>query len=267
MCCWRTIPKGLTDELARRAWWTGQDPGNARRMLGNPQVVKGEMGPELASYLIDYLPFESEPMRIIESLRLVLQPGLISDEERVGLWKRCQRKPAYYLGFLAAMPDDLPETWPARQMSDRELSDLQALASTGNPFARLLLRISSSSGQGFLVTVGQVMEKPANQDVVTLLLDLLRDNLSLLRPAGAPDQTLDELLAEAGSLDSESFETCRRMVSHREAELRALYLLSGLGYGVVRPVFSKSDAIGSLMCRKLEPVFKVLREQLAVLQG
>ena len=42
---------GLTDELARRAWWAMEDAENARRMLGNPAIVQGRMGPILAGYL------------------------------------------------------------------------------------------------------------------------------------------------------------------------------------------------------------------------
>jgi hypothetical protein len=113
----------------------------------------------------------------------------------------------------------------------------------------------------------KVMEKPANQDVVTLLLDVVRDYLALLRPQGTPDLTLEELQQEAGSADSPALMACLSAVPAREAELRSLYLLSGLGYGVVRPVFSKTDAIGSLMRRKLEPVFVPLRRGIESLLG
>ena len=34
---------GLTDEQARRAWWIMQDSENARRMLANPGIARGEM--------------------------------------------------------------------------------------------------------------------------------------------------------------------------------------------------------------------------------
>ena len=61
--------------------------------------------------------------------------------------------------------------------------------------------------------------------------------------------------------------SCLEAAPSRETELKALYLLSGLGYGVVRPVFSKTDAIGSLMRKKLEPVFAPLRIRLESLLG
>jgi hypothetical protein len=44
-------------------------------------------------------------------------------------------------------------------------------------------------------------------------------------------------------------------------------LLSGLGYGVLRPVLRDSTAMGSLMRRKLKPVLDPLLAQIEVLQG
>ncbi len=262
-----TCAKGITDELARRAWWISQDPDSARRMLNNPRIVNGSMGPELARFLVDYLPFETEPMVIVESLRLVLTPGLIAEQERLRLWQRCQRKPTYYLGFLTALPDELPvdsAPWP---LHEDEMAVLRPLSEQGNPFAEQLLRIHSLPGQGFIVTVLKVMEKPANQDVVTALFDVLRDYLHSLRPEGDPDLSLEALQAQADELSSESFLSCRDVVAQRESELRTLYLLSGLGFGVVRPVLRNSDAIGSLMRKKLLPVFEPLKGCLRFLQG
>ncbi|MGB5199038.1 MAG: hypothetical protein WBR56_03975, partial [Sedimenticolaceae bacterium] len=52
-----------------------------------------------------------------------------------------------------------------------------------------------------------------------------------------------------------------------EAQLRALRILSGLSYGIVRPVFRDSTAIGSLMRRKLQPVLTPLLAELARLRS
>ena len=46
---------GITDELARRAWWTLQTADNARCMLGQDAVVAGKMGPVLAEFLVEFL--------------------------------------------------------------------------------------------------------------------------------------------------------------------------------------------------------------------
>jgi hypothetical protein len=50
-------------------------------------------------------------------------------------------------------------------------------------------------------------------------------------------------------------------------EIQTMYLLSGLGYGVLRPVLRDTTAIGSLMRRKIEPVITPLLERIAQLQS
>ncbi|MDJ0806871.1 MAG: sulfur reduction protein DsrS [Gammaproteobacteria bacterium] len=263
---------GLTDELARRAWWTSQDPDNARRMLQNPAVVNGSMGPELADFLIEYLPFESEPEIIVESLRLALQPGLIDEQQKQKLWMRCSRKPTYYLGFLASIPDDLPEQVAGRSFSAQNEQALNELAAAENPYAKTLLRVSSPAGQAFLNTVAKVMEKPANQDVVTILLDVLRGYFAAIRSEGDPNLTMEELAEEAQQRIEQpdtdpSLLVCLANTAGLQDELRTLRALSGLGYGVVRPIFRRTDAIGSLMRRKLEPVSTPLVQWIRLLQG
>ena len=106
---------GLTPSLAKLAWWVLPEAEHARRMLVQPQVADSEMAHELAQFLIEYLPFETEPKAIMDSVRLVLQPGLVSEDERNNLWKRASRKGIYYVSFLQAMPDDLPELCSAHQ--------------------------------------------------------------------------------------------------------------------------------------------------------
>ena len=79
---------GLTDELARRAWWAMPTADNARRMLERECVVQGQMGKILADYLIEHLPFENEPHIIIDTVRIVLQPGLTDEAARQRLWQK-----------------------------------------------------------------------------------------------------------------------------------------------------------------------------------
>jgi hypothetical protein len=183
------------------------------------------------------------------------------------LWRRCRRKPSYYLGFLASMPDSLPQSAAPRLLSESEASALRALADAGNPFAGQWLRICAAAGQTFVQTLLRVMEKPANQEVVSLSLEVVRDYFSPLRPEGDPDLTLEALQQQSFGFKHPTLKACLRAVPERERELRTLYLLSGVGYGVLRPVFSKSDAVGSLMRRKLEPLLAPLRQRLESLLG
>jgi hypothetical protein len=261
---------GLTDELARRAWWAMPDAENARRMLGNPKVVAGRMGPVLAHYLIDYLPFETEPEQMIENVRLVLQPGLIDQPTVADLWKKARRKLAYYVGFLAATPDRLPEQLPARGMDSTVAEQLRQLAEAGSRCADLLLKVYSGPAQTYLHTVATVLGKPPTQEVVTTTFDLLADYFAALRPEGRPDQTIEELLAEADRYCADSkpeVRACLDRFPELAPDIRAMRLLSGLGYGALRPALRDSTAIGSLMRRKLEPVMQPVMELLETLRG
>jgi hypothetical protein len=249
---------GLTDELARRAWWVIEDAENARRMLRREAVLTGQMGAVLASYLAEHLPFESEPDKMIETVRLVLQPGLVDEAVRTDLWRKAARRNAYYVGFLAALADALPLAAPAHPLAG-------SLPAASDPVLRLLARVLSPAGQAYLDTVRLVLEKPTNQDVVNSLLDVVADYFGALRPEGPPDATIEALEAEAAAyadaLDGELAALVAATPELREL-IRAMRVLSGLSYGVVRPVFGDSTAIGSLMRRKLEPVFVPLRRHI-----
>ena len=223
------------------------------------------MGPVLARYLVEHLPFEAEPEQQIDTVRLVLQAGLLEDDEVAGLWRKAQRKPAYYAGFLAARPDGLPIDVAAHPLHGALAEELRA---SDDPLAGLLERVLSSSGQAFIETVFRVFEKPSNQDVVNVSLDTIADYFAAARPEGRADATLEELHGEALQwLDScDSAAGLRGLGGLEDGQLLALRVLSGLSYGVVRPVFGDSTAIGSLMRRKLQPVLVPLLEELSRLR-
>jgi hypothetical protein len=261
--------KGLTDELARRAWWCIQDAENARHMLANQSVVIGSMGPVLAEYLVEHLPFETEPEVMIDTVRLILQPGLLSEGQREGLWKKSGRRNAYVVGFLLALPDDIPsDSAPYPQLA-HVYGPLDGLAQQGNGCAGLLLRVFSAQGQAFLAAVKRVLSKPANQEVVSRTLDGLCAYFAAARPDGLVDLTLDELQQEGrDALESNpELYACVELLPDLEQPLIALRVLSGVGYGILRPYLIDSSAIGSLMRRKLEPVITPLLGYLAELEG
>lgn len=258
---------GLTDELARRAWWAHEDAENARRMLCTPEVAAGETGPLLARYLVEFLPFETDSEAVTESVRMALQPGLLSREEVEALWKRSARKSASLVGFMWAIPDDIPEILPPHPRFKDWSGTLQGL-SADNPVAAQLLRLSAPPGQAFLETFERVLRKPPSQDVVSAALEAMA---AYLRSAGwseRPDATLDELAGEAERLmQTAPWSACAQALPEAAPALRSMALLSCLNYGVLRPVFSLSDAIGSLMRKKLLPVTDPLLALLGPLRG
>lgn len=261
--------QGLTDELARRAWWAVEDAENARRMLETPEVVAGQSGPLLARYLVDYLPFESDSEKISASLRLALQPGLLHHTEVAALWQRASRKGAWLVGFLQARPGDLPLVLPPFPRSVATTQALQLLAEEGNRLAAALLYCDTPAGQAFLATCDKVLQKPGSQDVVTATLAALAAALHTLRPEGDPDLPFDELQQEAHHFARHHPEAlaCTANDPTLQPTLEAVYLLSGVGYGVVRPIFRRSSAVGTLMRRQLKPVLEPLLRQLLCVLG
>ena len=266
--------QGLTDEMARRAWWAMPSAENARRMLEKTAVAEGKMGRVLAEFLLEFLPFEEQARDIIESVRLVLQPGLITEEERQGLWERGQRKNVYRVGFLLAEPNTLPEQQAADADYAETQQQLQSHIDQGNAYARLLDRLYSEQGQSFLHTVESIIGKPSNQDVVVMTLEAIRSYLQEVRLDGAGrremtsiDRDVEGLVQSAnGSVPSELAELLTALPAYTNA-IKAMMKLACVGVDVVNPIFAQTDAIGTVMRRKLEPVSKPLLQYCAILRG
>jgi hypothetical protein len=259
---------GLTDELARRAWWAMEDAGNARRMLANPRVRDGRMGPVLAEYLLQYLPFETDSEAMMESVRLILQPGLLDAEQRAELWKRSARKPAWLVGFLRAGFDDWPEPVPGRACPE----SLKPLLDADDPIALLFARLHTPAGQGYLKTVARILDKPPNQEVLLAVLDCLRATFAPLRPEGDPDLGLEALSREADDFPYSNAPDPQRHELPRLCpdclhELQAMRFLSGVGYALIRPLLSDPTTQGTLMRRKLSPVLAALANRIECLVG
>ncbi|HFD81511.1 MAG TPA: sulfur reduction protein DsrS [Gammaproteobacteria bacterium] len=266
---------GLDDELARRAWWAMPTADNARRMLEKPSVVEGSMGPVLAQYLVEYLPFETEHRDMVESVRLVLQPGLIDDDTRDSLWRSARRRNSYYVGFLHAIPDALPDQSAARADWEPTAQRLQPLVNAGNPVAAQLCRCLSGPGQLFLETAQTVMKKPVNQDVVVELLKAIQAWFSPVCPNGDPAADMETILEDAAALmevpgvceTTTAVQQVLAAMPERRADVEAMMALSWVGEPLVNPIFARTDAIGSVMRRKIEPVSLPILQLLARLQG
>lgn len=265
---------GLTDELARHAWWAMPVADNARRMLERESVVQGEMGKILASFLIEHLPFENSPHVIIDTVRIVLQPGLTDETARQHLWKKGSHDNAYHVGFLERMPDTLPEQRPARADWASLQSRLAPLIGRGNPYAQQLERTLSGPGQTFLQVSEEVLRYPADQDVVIALLNALAAYFSALRPEGAccGGNSVEAILADTGTLvsgDAQS-STLREFLDtlpELAREVRAMLALARMDAEVASPVLARTTAAGTLMRKKLEPVSIPILQQIAVLRG
>ena len=258
---------GLTDDLARRAWWAEPTSDHARRMLVSENVVQGSMGKILAEHLVEHLPFESEAKLMIESVRLVLQPGLINESVRQKLWDKGAAQRSYRIGFLQAEPDSLPTAQSARADMVQHEEALKTLAGDGNRLAALLHRALSATGQNFLDTCQQALQKLGDQDAVVALLNALSDYFSNARIRVEPCQDVAEILADAdvALTSGTDAQALLARIPGLSRELRALYALARMDEAIVTPVFARSSASGSLMRRKIEPILQsVLAEIMAL---
>ncbi len=266
---------GLTDEIARRAWWAMPVADNARRMLEHACVVNGNLGRELAEFLVDYLPFETEHKAMIETIRLVLQPGLISDELREKLWRAAKRRNAYYIGFMDACPDNLPEQVAARADWQEVNEILAPLVEKDNEVARQLCRCLSASGQGFLKTAEAAMAKPTNQDVVVEFLKSIQGYFSSVCPHTDSAADMETIVSDAEALldvppvcptTTAVHEVLQKLPDHG-ADVRAMMALGWVGEPLVNPIFSHTDSIGSVMRKKIVPVTGPIQQQFSQLRG
>ena len=265
--------EGITDDIARRAWWTMQTAENARCMLRQKPVVEGGMGPILAEFLVEFLPFEAEARDMIASVRLVLQENLVAAETWQKLWERGRSRNAFYVGFLQARPDDLPEQVAPHPEWQATCERLAMLLEADNPHARQLCRLLSAAGQTYLETINDVLKKPSNQDVMVSLLHAISAYFSCVCPVTEPGNSIDDILAASESMlaaacDDVNTAGYRELLKHvpeQENRVRAMLAMAMIDEPVVNPIFSRTDAVGSVMRKKLKPVSEPLQELIQTL--
>jgi len=242
----------LTDELARLAWWCMPTLENARLMLMREVVCRGSMGRTLAEFLVEHLAFlHEDDVAILDTIAVMLHSGVLTEAERLAMWKRGNSRNAYYVPFLEMQPDTLPSARPDRADHAALLDQLAALAD--NPYALMLKKASGGQGQTFLATVAIVLERPEIQEVVSHTLNALSQWCQPLRSLDAAARA--EARAALLAAHPERADQCD-----------ALDALAAVDADSVRPIFLKTTAIGSLMRRKIAPVVTPLLEQIAVLR-
>jgi len=264
---------GLTDELAARAWWAMPTAENARRMLEKQAVAEGKTGKVLADFLIEFLPFEEDQSDIIESVRLVLQPGLISQQEKQKLWAKTKTKKSFYVGFLHASADDLPVNIAAHADYEKVKYHLSSLLQKKNPYALMLEKTFSAKGQAFIDTVKEALKKPGNQDVVISLFAAIANYFVSAVPEKYTEDNIELICAEAISLSGSNNKQIQEVVlalnginENVQQYLSAIIVLACLSVNLVNPIFARSDAIGTVMRKKIKPVTDPVFEQLKILQ-
>ena len=97
---------------------------------------------------------------MIESVRLVLQPGLISPAgKKKNSGRKTKTKRSFYVGFLHACADDLPVEVDAHENYDVIKQQLEPLLEEASPYALMLEKVLSAKGQAFVKTAEDALKK------------------------------------------------------------------------------------------------------------
>ncbi len=260
---------GLSDDLARRAWWAMPTADIARRLLEKDVVVKGRMGQELAAYLVEYLPFETEPLTVIATVRLILQTGLIDTEARGRIFRLGTHRNAYHIGFLEAAPDELPHPLPARDDYAGYRDRLTALVERGNALAAFLAKLLDAPGQTFLAVSEAQLQHPVDKYTVAALMDIIGNYFRPARCAAEPAGEIDAALKCTETLMASAHDELKALlegVPELRGEIGAMLTLAHTGERLVTPIIAVTTASGTLLRRKLEPVVNPVLRQYAVLR-
>jgi len=262
--------QGLTDEIARRAWWCMPTTDNARRMLEKQAVIEGKMGPVLAEFLIEHLPFEEAPLAMIDSVKAALQPGLVTEELRQSLWDKAKLKGAYFVGFLQAMPDDLPGNSTDHANYEAYKDKLSPLIEQGNKQADLLLRVMSAAGQNYINTIDAALKRPSDQNVVVALFMTIENYFSDICPVFENHREIDVIIEEAKQKClqcDEGLAELKSVVPDAEKYLQAMMVLSGYCEELTFPVFGQTDAVGSVMRKRIKHLTDPIKAQTKILRS
>jgi hypothetical protein len=260
---------GLSDDLARRAWWSMPTADIARRLLEKDVVVKGRMGQELAAHLVEYLPFETEPLTVIATIRLILQTGLIDSEARERIFRLGTHRNAYHIGFLDAAPDDLPQPLPARDDYAGYRDRLAALVEHGNTLAAFLAKLLDAPGQTFLSVSETQLQHPVDKYTVAALMDIIGNYFRPARYSAEPAGEIDAALQCTETLMATARGELKALlegVPELRGEIGAMLTLAHTGERLVTPIIAVTTASGTLLRRKLEPVVGPLLQQYGVLR-
>lgn len=254
---------GITNEIARRAWWCAPNSDNARCLLESEQVAQDTMGTELANFLVEFLPFEESSRAMMNSVRLILQPNLIDEETKLDIWKRGKRRNTFYVGFIKQCPNDLPlECKPHTLFESFNHSETQ------NSLTRKLSQIFSAQGQAAIETIINVIKKPNDQDVAVEIFNTIGDYFKIDEHAPQTWRDLSALENHVSELVNSNSEQLKDYLSQRPDTKKYLYavlFLSMISETLLDPVFGISDAIGSVMRKRIAHLTDPILEQLQTL--
>ena len=263
----------VSHEIGARAWWANPTTEVARRLMEYPEVVAGELGKELAEYLMEFLPFEERQVDIVDMVRLCLQGELITEKQREALWTKAKRRNPFYVGFLHTEPKQIPLNKKPHASHVAVTENLHTLIDD-NIYAQALCRILSEDGQKWLQTLKNALQKPVDQDVVISLFKSIKQFFNLPYPERRGAHSIEEAIERTALFSKISDNNYPDLNTFLETldekylnKFSALILLSQLGENTLTPIFSGNDSVGIVMRRKLHPLTSPLLEKVDILMS
>lgn len=259
----------LPADIARHAWWAYPSADNARKLLEKKEIAKSDLARELVEFLLEFLPFEIEHRDMIDSVRLCLQANLLTKNEIDDLWKRATRKQSLYVGFLHSFADSLPEQSNAHPSFALLEPELSVLSAQGNVYAIQLLRVFSKPGQVYLKTVLRVIDKAASQDTIVSLFKAFSVYSKSLPLASNKQKTIEAAEQQARNwlqddIDEQLKACCESCPLHVE-QITAMLVIAQMDEITLNSIFGLTDAIGSVMRKKLKPLTDPLQRHIKTL--
>lgn len=259
----------ISHDIGVRAWWAHPTTEVAMRLMEYPAVANGELGTELAAYLMEFLPFEEKQLNIVNMVRLCLQGNLLNRDDKQKLWARAKRRNPFYVGFMHADPAQIPLELSAHSEHDALCQQLAPLINEDNIFAKTLCKLLSAEGQKWLTTLTLSLKKPVDQDVIISLFTAISRyfKLRICDPRGQRD--VDTVLSQCKAMQQNPDEALAKVINTLDrqqlAKLEAMLFLAQLGEHTLIPIFSGNDSVGTVMRKRLLPLTTPLLEKLDIL--
>jgi hypothetical protein len=264
----------ISHDIGVRAWWALPTTEVAIRLMEYPEVSKGELGKELAAYLMEFLPFEEKQVSIVNMVRLCLQGELITQDEKEKLWARAKRRNPFYVGFLHANPKQIPLDKACCQNYEKLSDVLNQLIQANNVYAQALSNLLSKDGQRWLETIKLSLTKPVDQDVVISLFIAIGKFFDLplhtLRLDNRGTRSIDIAVQHSQEIccnpDNDQLKALLNTLDKEHHPLvEAMLVLAQMGEHTLIPIFSGNESVGTVMRKRLLPLTTPLLEKVELL--
>ena len=171
-----------------------------------------------------------------------------------------------YVGFLFGDADNLPHSDNINQECEKILQSLSSYQQYDG-YCQILRRLSASSGQTFLATIDTVIKKMTNQDVALQLFNAIQQYFNAEQSLVQDLPRTIEDISEKSLQQLQELKVGTEITPDIEAYLQALLQLAQISEQILNPVFAQTDAIGSVMRKRLQHITEFIVQNTSILQG